>query len=148
MNRIALLLFFTAILATACQPESGSQGKKDTPAGKPLLAAVNYPLAYFAGLIGGEKIEVYFPEIEGDPAYWKANPEGIARFQEADLVLLNGADYAKWVQKASLPSSRLVNTSNSFHDHYITEEGAIAHSHGGRRNAHPRGTGLYHLAQF
>jgi hypothetical protein len=35
--------------------------------------------------------------------------ETIAAYQAADLILINGADYAKWTTKVSLPRSRLVD---------------------------------------
>jgi zinc transport system substrate-binding protein len=56
--------------------------------------------------------------------------ETIAAYQAADLILLNGADYAKWTAKVSLPRSRLVDTSRAFRDAYIREASGITHSHG------------------
>jgi zinc transport system substrate-binding protein len=92
---------------------------------------VNYPLAYFAERIGGKAVDVHFPvPADMDPAWWTPTPEEIARFQEADLILLNGATYAKWVLKASLPASRVVDTSASVADRYIQMKGVITHSHG------------------
>ena len=40
------------------------------------------------------------------------------------------AGYAKWINKVSLPRSKLVNTSKKFTDRYIRTEGAVTHSHG------------------
>ena len=37
------------------------------------------------------------------PAFWAPEVETIAAFQAADLILLNGATYAKWLKTASLP---------------------------------------------
>jgi zinc transport system substrate-binding protein len=58
------------------------------------------------------------------------DPETIAAYQAADLILLNGADYAKWTSKVSLPRSRVVDTSRAFKDTYIHESDGISHSHG------------------
>ena len=53
---------------------------------------VNYPLQYLAERIGGELVEVTFlAPSDVDPAYWAPNPDEIASFQQADLILLNGA---------------------------------------------------------
>jgi zinc transport system substrate-binding protein len=72
---------------------------------------VNYPLAYFAERIAGDLATVIFPAPPNvDPAFWMPNAETIAAYQTADLILLNGADYAKWTAKVSLPRSRLVDT--------------------------------------
>jgi zinc transport system substrate-binding protein len=92
---------------------------------------VNYPLAYFAERIGGDLVEVHLPApADEDPAYWSPDAETIAAYQGADLILLNGADYAKWVDRATLPASRMVNTSASFTSQYIPLESTVTHSHG------------------
>ncbi len=72
-----------------------------------------------------------------DPAFWKPDAATIGAYQRADLVLLNGAGYAKWVGQVSLPRRRLVNTSAAFVDRLIKTETGIAHSHGaGDEHAH------------
>ncbi|MBT8126478.1 MAG: metal ABC transporter substrate-binding protein [Gammaproteobacteria bacterium] len=92
---------------------------------------VNYPLAYFAQRIGGEHINVVFPVPAGvDPAFWQPDVRDITAFQQADLVLLNGARYAKWIERASLPRRRLVDTSAAFRDAYINVSETVAHQHG------------------
>jgi zinc transport system substrate-binding protein len=98
---------------------------------KLTVYAVNYPLKYFAERIAGGHATVVFPApTEVDPAYWRPDSETILDYQGADLILLNGANYARWVRKASLPRSRMVDTSAEFKDQYITTEGVITHSHG------------------
>ena len=93
---------------------------------------VNYPLKYFAERIGGEHVEVEFPApADVDPAYWTPDLSNISAFQKADLILLNGAGYAKWVAKVSLPRSKIVDTSRPFKDRYITTKEVMTHSHGG-----------------
>jgi zinc transport system substrate-binding protein len=95
------------------------------------IYTVNYPLAYFAERIAGDLADVTFPAPRGvDPAFWMPDPETIAAYQAADLILLNGAGYAKWTAKVSLPRSRLVDTSRAFKDTYIHESHGISHSHG------------------
>ncbi len=54
----------------------------------------------------------------------------IAAYQKADLILLNGANYAKWVRKVSLPRSKMVDTSARFKDRLTTTEEVVTHSHG------------------
>jgi zinc transport system substrate-binding protein len=72
---------------------------------------VNYPLQYFAERIAGEHATVVFPApSEVDPAFWLPDPHTIAAYQRADLILLNGATYEKWLTKATLPYARRVDT--------------------------------------
>jgi zinc transport system substrate-binding protein len=99
---------------------------------KLTIYVVNYPLKYFAERIAGDRAKVVFPApSEGDPAYWMPDAETVAAYQKADLILLNGANYAKWVRKVSLPRSKMVDTSAKFKDRYITAEEVVTHSHGG-----------------
>ncbi len=112
-------------------------GVSSHAAAKPLVVAVNSPLAYFAKRLGGDAIQVTMPAPEGeDPAYWEPSGEDIADIQKADLVLLNGAGYAKWVPQASLRRSRLVDTSAKAKDRYLPGDAEV-HTHGG--NAHEHG---------
>ena len=98
---------------------------------KLTVYAVNYPLAYFAERIGGDSVAVVLPvPADVDPAFWEPGANGIAGFQQADLILLNGAGYAKWLKRASLPRRKLVNTSAAFQHDYISVEQAVTHQHG------------------
>lgn len=105
------------------------------------IYTVNYPLAYFAERIAGDLATVTFPAPpDVDPAFWMPDADTIAAYQSADLILLNGADYAKWVSKVSLPRSRLVDTSRGFVDQYIEQPNLTTHSHGPSGQHSHRGT--------
>jgi len=95
------------------------------------IYSVNYPLAYFAERLAGDQAQVEFPApTDVDPAFWMPDANTVRAYQSADLILLNGAGYAHWVDKVSLPASRLVNTSRNFADQYIETTSGISHSHG------------------
>ncbi len=129
-----LLVLFTA----ACSSEQPAEAPASEPASSPAVEApgltvytVNYPLAYFAERILGDAGDVVFPApADIDPAYWSPGPEDIARYQSADLILLNGAGYADWVENATLPRSKLVDTTAAVTDKLITIENAVTHTHG------------------
>ena len=105
-----------------------SQAQADEPL---RIYTVNYPLQYFAQRIAGKHAEVIMPAPAGvDPAFWQPDIETILEYQRADLVLLNGAGYARWVKNVSLPPSRLVSTSAGFSDAFIEIEATTTHSHG------------------
>ena len=103
-----------------------------------VVYTVNYPLQYFAQRIAGEYAEVVFPApADIDPAFWTPDAQTVSAYQSADLVLLNGANYAKWIDKVSLSSRRMVNTSGAFVDQYIHGDAGIKHSHGaGKAHSH------------
>jgi len=127
--RIALSLL--AILSVACLGEQERDGAPADGGATLKVYTVNYPLQYFAERIGSDFVDVSFPApAEGDPAFWKPGADVIAAYQKADLILLNGASYAKWVERVSLPTSKLVDTSTSFRDRTIVIENAVVHTHG------------------
>lgn len=122
MMRSGLLIGLGICLTLVACAESQAQ---------PTVYVVNYPLQYFAERIGGEQVNVVFPApADEDPAFWKPEVNTIADFQAADLILINGATYAKWLKTASLPKSKTINTSKGFQADYIETEDTGVHSHG------------------
>lgn len=139
-RELRLVWILGVVLVAACSgPEPGSReiaepavvpGEDD---GSPPLViyVVNHPLEFIAQRLGGDEVTVRFPAPpEVDPAYWSPDPESVAAYQTADLVLLNGAGYAKWTQTAALPTAALVDTSTGFADRLIPIEEGTTHTHG------------------
>ena len=121
------------VVLSACQraPDADQPFQGLDSSASPVIYTVNYPLAYMAAWIAGDAATVEFPVPAGvDPANWRPDAETIGRYQQADLILLNGAGYAAWVQQATLPLGRLVNTSAAVADQYISVDQAVTHSHG------------------
>jgi zinc transport system substrate-binding protein len=122
---IALLFITISIACVLLKPGEGCAGERLN------IYVVNYPLKYFAERIAGEHARVVFPApADVDPAYWMPDVKTISDYQRADLILLNGANYAKWVNKVSLPRFRMVNTSAGFKGQYIEAAEILTHSHG------------------
>jgi len=127
-------LVLLAGLAAGCGTEERGPnrpgGTSETT--RPLsVYTVNHPLAAMADRIGGADVEVTFPAPPGeDPAYWSPPPETVVAYQGADLILLNGAGYAKWIAQASLPASKLVDTGAAYAEQLIPLEETVTHTHG------------------
>jgi len=105
-----------------------------TARAKPTAYVVNYPLYYFTERIAGEHVEVVFPApSDVDPALWKPDIATVAAFQSADVIVINGATYERWLSQVSLPRAKIVDTSRGFKAHYIavTETGTHSHGHEG-----------------
>lgn len=123
-----------AVLACSKAPEATDTAPPVTSpeAAEPLVVyTVNYPLQYFAERIGGDLVEVVFPApADVDPAYWSPDPETVAAYQQADLILLNGAGYAKWAERASLPQTKIFDTSAAVSDRYVPLTEGVTHTHG------------------
>jgi zinc transport system substrate-binding protein len=131
MNRLfPISLSLLMIILAGCR-EGVRQDPPEGDISRLSVYVVNYPLQYFAQRIGGEYVDVSFPAPpEVDPAEWRPDEETILRFQQADLILLNGAGYARWVGHASLPARVRVDTSAHFRDRLLEEPEGIFHSHG------------------
>lgn len=135
MSRATPVWWVLAVAVAACGSERSGEAPSrvsESPSARPVSAfVVNYPLQYFTERIAGELAEITFPAPrEVDPAYWSPDAETVARYQEADLILLNGADYAKWVSLVSLPRASMVDTSSSFRDRYVPLDEGPVHTHG------------------
>ena len=74
MRRTAILIF-TAVLSLAVPAHLLAESESSS------VYASNYPLQFFAQEIAGEALDVYLPEIEGDPAYWVPDGEQAAALQ-------------------------------------------------------------------
>ncbi len=112
------------------------------------IVAVNHPLAYFAKRLAGDAAEVVYPVPEGrDPSFWRPGIADIAAIQQADLIVLNGAGFADWVKKASLPRSRIVDTSRGFAGEFIATD-TVTHSHGADGAHSHTGTASYTWMDF
>lgn len=115
---------------------------------RPVVATDNYPLAYFAKRLAGKVAEVIFPvPADSDPSFWRPSIADISTIQGADLIALNGAGFAAWTTKVSLPRSRTVDTSAGFSDLYIPNE-TITHSHGAEGGHSHTGTASYTWMDF
>jgi len=133
MNRRTVLFLPLIPLLASCGKET--QGKLNsvppTTSGKPQVYVANYPLKYFAERIGADRVDVHFPAPgDEDPAFWQPDDATIAKYQNADLILMNGATYSKWADKATLPEAKITDTSSSFAKEYIEIKSDSTHSHG------------------
>jgi zinc transport system substrate-binding protein len=126
MKFIRLIRFFLLLTVLVLVLPLLSHAEKSV-----TVYTVNYPLAYFAERIGGEHINVVFPAPpDVDPAFWRPDEATVRKYQQADLIILNGADYAKWTKKVSLPMLRTIDTSRSFKNKLLHIETTTTHSHG------------------
>ncbi len=120
-----------ALLASGCGPRESASSVTSAATATDGVAAANYPLAFFAEtLLDGALPVVFDAPADEDPAFWQPDDAALARFQSAKVILMNGAGYSKWAEQASLPRSRVVDTSAAFADTFIEVKDAVTHSHG------------------
>lgn len=137
MKKRTLLFSCLAMALAGCKPstekpvEKTVEGTTPAKSGKPQVLVANYPLQYFAQRIAGDAVDVRFLAPKGeDPAFWQPDEAAVTAFQNADLILMNGAGYSKWADKVTLPESKVVDTSAAFANNLIEVRDATTHSHG------------------
>jgi zinc transport system substrate-binding protein len=128
-----------ALLCGGCEraPSSDAQAAQRATTGK--IYATFYPVAYWTQRIAGDHADVINPcPADADPAYWMPADETLTAYQtEADLIVVNGANFEKWLSKVSLPEARVVDTTAAFKDEFIHLHDAVTHSHGpGGKHTH------------
>jgi len=89
-----------------------------------------YPTTFFAETIAMGKVPVtnLCPEDE-DPIFWVPDRQALQVYQQADLIVTNGAGFEKWLGKVSLPAERLVESTRDLSDPLI-EFTNTTHAHG------------------
>ena len=131
MNRLTLIT--AVLLAAACSPAEQPKSLASYAADSARLEiyTVNYPLAWMAAELVDDMAEVVFPAPgDVDPAFWQPDVDTVLAYQQADLVLLNGANYARWLAKVSLPMHKLVDTSSAYKERLLAIRASPVHSHG------------------
>lgn len=111
-------------------------------AGPGKVLTVTPALAVLGQEIAPDGAIVTYPGPSDENASdWEPETEVLRLFQQADLVLLVGADYAGWVATTALPRARVIDTSAGFVDQYIDQSSdSPGHQHG------PAGTTDHHAA--
>jgi zinc transport system substrate-binding protein len=131
-HRISTIAAVMTVLTVACGERVPQERGPEQRADNVLhVITVNYPLAYFAERILGDRGNVSFPAPpDVDPAYWSPEPADITAYQQADLILANGPGYAAWLANATLPRSRVVDTTAVVGEQLIPIESTVTHTHG------------------
>jgi zinc transport system substrate-binding protein len=134
MKRL-LHLLLAATFLVGCDPvatdPSPHGAKSGSTTDRLTIVTSLYPAQYFAQQVGGDLVEARCPvPPHEDPIFWMPDDSAIQQYQSADLIVLNGAHFAKWVEKVTLPHSKIVNTALPLKSEFIRFETAVEHSHG------------------
>lgn len=95
------------------------------------IAVTSYPLLVMAEAMVGSAVDVELV-VSGDfisPA-WKPTADAIQSMQRATRTLVSGGDYEPWLQRVTVPRSRLIDTAQGHYDQFIRIPDAVLHQHG------------------
>ncbi|MEM7698051.1 MAG: metal ABC transporter substrate-binding protein [Verrucomicrobiota bacterium] len=128
-------LAVVGLFVAGCQETTIAE---EESSGSPVVYAVNYPLFYIAERLGGELISLKASVPAGvDPARSMPRDETLVSMQSADLILRNGATFAKWWEQVSMPRSIAWDTTADHADSLIVIKDAVVHTHGdGKTHSH------------
>ncbi|MFH1748991.1 MAG: zinc ABC transporter substrate-binding protein [Planctomycetota bacterium] len=118
------------LIVTGCkqQPPTTKPSNQQTSS---AVYTTFYPTAYFAERIAGDHVKVVNPcPPDADPAFWMPDEQTITNYQNATMIIINGASFEHWLAKVTLPEERIVDTTKPLADKFIVLEGAVSHSHG------------------
>lgn len=116
-----ILILASLLLLTGCVAR-GDEGN-----GKPLVYASFYPVYDLASSVAGDTLDLRsFMPANKDPHLWEPSPKDMKRLSESDLLIVNGANMEKWLDKVteSLPDLNVLRLSDSVE--LITYKGAAA----------------------
>lgn len=132
MQRISVLVgLFSLLMLFACQQESKQENENAAEAHLPVIVVVNYPLEFIVESLVGPDVKVINPvPPDADPETWIPDDDMTQIIQQADLIVTNGADFADWVKKLSLPRSKVLKTSLFLKEDLISVPDYEVHSHG------------------
>jgi zinc transport system substrate-binding protein len=138
--RMTVLISLAMILLAGCEQQSAKSsemgGSAKSADGRTILTTF-YPTEYLIGRIAGEGFTVVNPcPPDADPAYWQPDAETLLKYQQADLIVVNGANFEKWVSQATLPKERLVDTTAKLRDPLIELKATVTHQHGSGEHSH------------
>lgn len=118
--RVLLLGLVLMVLATGCS------GEEETT-GQPVVYASFYPVYDLAKSIAGDSLDLRsFMPPNKDPHLWEPTPRDMKKLAESDLLIVNGANMEKWLDKVSesLPDLNILRLSDSLE--LISYTGAAA----------------------
>jgi zinc transport system substrate-binding protein len=135
MRRVFAALLLSLAVSACGEAEKTAPAAPRTGRTVPEVWTTFYPTTYLteriAGRLGGDLVKVVCPlPKDADPAFWQPDAAALEGYQKADLVVVNGAHFEAWVETASLPTSRVVDTALGFAKRWIKLEGSATHSHG------------------
>lgn len=116
-------------MITGCGQNPGATPPAD--AGAPVVYTTFYPTTYFTERIvqGSVPVTCPLPDDE-DPIFWRPDVEVIGAYQQATVIVINGASFERWVAMTSLPESRIVDTAAGFAPGELATFDTVTHSHG------------------
>ncbi len=126
------------MFAVGCQQKTDDQGKPAASQTSVVVVTSQVALEATKELAGS-----HFEVLKAVPdstvsRLWTPESKDVKVIQKASLILLQGAGYDPWKDRASLPGSRVTDLSKGIYDDFIRIPDAVTHQHGPEgKHSHP-----------
>ena len=125
----SLLWMMMVVGITGCTSSSDKQASETSE--RIMFAVTSYPLLVMAEQLAGEAADVELV-TNGSTTSPDGRPDSdsIRTMQRATRILISGGDYEPWLQRVTLPRSRLIDTAQGYYDQFVRIPDAVIHQHG------------------
>lgn len=140
---VAVFLVFVAMCFPGCVKTEKPSTSGQTETNSNRIVAASYALQYLTQRIVGDDFQVDFPATgSADPKKWSPSVEDVSLMQKSDLIVVNGpgAAYAGWLNRVTLPASKICKTTDDFdlNDYITAKDYQVVHAHGPEgEHSHP-----------
>lgn len=137
-HALRLLALASVVIVSGCTSRSADQAKPSAPTATRVVVT-----SLVAEQITLELAESHFEVSKVVPddtvsRLWTPKSDDVKTMQTAGLILLQGAGYDPWKDRATLPGSRLVDVSKGIYGEFIRIPDAVTHQHGPEgKHSHP-----------
>jgi zinc transport system substrate-binding protein len=132
MRPVLFLLLASLVITAGCSADD-SPDTDDAPVEEAIplqVRTTSFPADFLVARIAGDRVErVNLLPVGEDAPFWQPSAEVVASLAEVDLIVANGAGFERWMAAATLPGSRVVDTSAGLE---LIEIEGRTHSHGAR----------------
>jgi zinc transport system substrate-binding protein len=137
--RSVLVLALILTAAAGCSRSTETQSGDAPSAASGTILVTSQPLQEMAQSVAKDslKIQSVVPE-QTISRLWKPAKKDAQVMQQADAILINGAGYEPWMDRVSLPGSRVKDTAAGYYSQFIRIPDAVTHQHGPEgKHGHP-----------
>jgi len=118
---VAILVIIPLLSFGLWNSESAIVFEKAEGQSKIIAITSFYPLYEFTKEIGGDKVDVSLLVPQAvEPHDWEPTIRDIQKIEQADLIIINGNGFEKWVNKIDSSKVSIINSGKSFG--WITDE--------------------------
>ncbi len=112
---VAILVIIPLLSFGLWNSESAIVIEKAEGQSKIIAITSFYPLYEFTKEIGGDKVDVSLLVPQGvEPHDWEPTIRDIQKIEQADLIIINGNGFEKWVDKIDSSKVSIINSGRSF----------------------------------